>query len=690
MFEIKKEEITVNGKKITLETGKIARQADGAIIATCGETVVIATAVGAKKVAEGQDYFPLSVNYQEKYYAAGKIPGGYFKREARPTEAETLISRLIDRPIRPLFPSGFMNEVQVLPTVLSYDGENQPDILAMIASSAALAISGLPFQGPIAASRVGFNNGNYILNPSPKDLENSSLDLVVAGTKDAVLMVESEASGLSEKEMLDAVKFGHESFVPIIGAIEKLAKKAAKSKWEVEVADNSAIKKKIKAKFEKDLRTAFNEIDKKKRSSAISEIDNQCKEMFKDDESITENQVISELKSLEKDIVRTAILKDKKRIDGRGLSDVRKISCEVGVLPRTHGSALFTRGETQALVVTTLGMTEDEQRTESLEGMQRSNFMLHYNFPPFSVGECGRIGTGRREIGHGKLAWRAINSSLPKKENFPYTLRIVSEITESNGSSSMATVCGTSLSLMDAGVPIKEPVAGIAMGLIKEGEEYSVLSDILGDEDHLGDMDFKVAGTENGITSLQMDIKITGITFEIMEKALDQAKDGRKHILGEMNKAIKTSRKEFSKHTPKMETLKVDKKDIATVIGKGGATIREIVETSGAKVDVKDTGEVTVAAPDEESRNKAIDFIKSLVAKPEMGKIYKGKVVKIMEFGAFVNFLGKQDGLVHISELADKRVAKVGDVVKEGDEVSVKVVGFDRGKVKLSMKQAGA
>ena len=690
MFEIKKEEITVNGKKITLETGKIARQADGAIIATCGETVVIATAVGAKKVAEGQDYFPLSVNYQEKYYAAGKIPGGYFKREARPTEAETLISRLIDRPIRPLFPSGFMNEVQVLPTVLSYDGENQPDILAMIASSAALAISGLPFQGPIAASRVGFNNGNYILNPSPKDLENSSLDLVVAGTKDAVLMVESEASGLSEKEMLDAVKFGHENFVPIIGAIEKLAKKAAKSKWEVEVADNSAIKKKIKAKFEKDLRTAFNEIDKKKRSSAISEIDNQCKEMFKDDESITENQVISELKSLEKDIVRTAILKDKKRIDGRGLSDVRKISCEVGVLPRTHGSALFTRGETQALVVTTLGMTEDEQRTESLEGMQRSNFMLHYNFPPFSVGECGRIGTGRREIGHGKLAWRAINSSLPKKENFPYTLRIVSEITESNGSSSMATVCGTSLSLMDAGVPIKEPVAGIAMGLIKEGEEYSVLSDILGDEDHLGDMDFKVAGTENGITSLQMDIKITGITFEIMEKALDQAKDGRKHILGEMNKAIKTSRKEFSKHTPKMETLKVDKKDIATVIGKGGATIREIVETSGAKVDVKDTGEVTVAAPDEESRNKAIDFIKSLVAKPEMGKIYKGKVVKIMEFGAFVNFLGKQDGLVHISELADKRVAKVGDVVKEGDEVSVKVVGFDRGKVKLSMKQAGA
>ena len=690
MFKIFREEILVNNKKIILETGKIARQADGAIIASSGETVVIATAVGAKKVAEGQDYFPLSVNYQEKYYAAGKIPGGYFKREARPTEAETLISRLIDRPIRPLFPSGFMNEVQVLPTVLSYDGENQPDVLSIIASSAALSISGLPFQGPIAASRVGYIDGKFVLNPSPKELENSSLDLVVAGTNDAVLMVESEASGLTEKQMLDAVKFGHENFIPVIESIEKLAKKAGKQKWEIELVDNSKIKEKISKKYEKDLREAFSEVDKKKRSNAISEIDSKCKELFSEDENVTENQVMSELKSLEKDIVRTAILKDKKRIDGRGLSDVRKISCEVGVLPRTHGSALFTRGETQALVVTTLGMSEDEQRTESLDGMQRSNFMLHYNFPPFSVGECGRIGTGRREIGHGKLAWRAINSSLPKKENFPYTLRVVSEITESNGSSSMATVCGTSLSLMDAGVPIKEPVAGIAMGLIKEGKEYSVLSDILGDEDHLGDMDFKVAGTKDGITSLQMDIKITGITFEIMQKALDQAKLGRENILNEMNKAIKSSRKELSKHTPKMETLKVDKKDIATVIGKGGATIREIVETSGAKVDVKDTGEVTIAAADEVARNKAIEFIKSLVAKPEMGKIYKGKVVKIMEFGAFVNFLGKQDGLVHISELANKRVAKVGDVVKEGDEVSVKVVGFDRGKVKLSMKQASA
>ena len=582
-----------------------------------------------------------------------------------------------------------MNEVQLLPTVLSYDGENQPDILSIIASSAVLAISGLPFQGPIAASRVGYKDNKYLLNPTQEELKSSELDLVVAGTKDAVLMVESEASGLSEKVMLEAVKFGHKKFAPIIDAIENLAKKAGKPKWEIEEIDNTETKKKITKEFEADLRKAFKEVDKKKRSTAISEIDAKCKELFKEDENITENQAMAQLKSLEKDIVRTAILKDKKRIDGRGLADVRKIECEVGVLPRTHGSALFTRGETQALVVTTLGMTDDEQRFESLDGMQRSNFMLHYNFPPFSVGECGRIGTGRREIGHGKLAWRAINSSLPLKENFPYTLRVVSEITESNGSSSMATVCGTSLSLMDAGVPIKEPVAGIAMGLIKEGKEFSVLSDILGDEDHLGDMDFKVAGTKDGITSLQMDIKITGITFEIMEQALNQAKAGREHIL-EMNKAIKSSRKEFSKHTPKMETIKVDKKDIATVIGKGGATIREIVENSGAKVDVKDTGEVTVAAPDEKSRNKAIEIIKSLIAKPEVGKIYKGKVVKIMEFGAFVNFLGKQDGLVHISELAGKRVAKVTDVVKEGDEVSVKVLGFDRGKVKLSIKQAVA
>ena len=688
MFKQFKEEIDLGGKKLVLETGKIARQADGAIIATLGETVVISTVVGRKKVNPDTDYFPLQVNYQEKYYAAGKIPGGYFKREARPTEAETLISRLIDRPIRPLFPESFRNEVQILPTVLSYDNENEADVLAIIASSAALAISGLPFQGPIAASRVGYINDEYVLNPSKEQIIESKLDLVVAGTKDAVLMVESETSGMTEKQMLDAVKFGHDKFVPVIKAIESLAKKCAKKAWVVEEKNYTDLKAKISKELTKDLEKAFSEKDKQKRSEMINLATEKCKSLFEGDETYSDLEVSLQLKHLEKDIVRGRILKTKKRIDGRGLSDVRDIKCEVGVLPRAHGSALFTRGETQALVVTTLGMSDDEQRIESLEGQKRVRFMLHYNFPPFSVGETGRIGTGRREVGHGKLAWRAINSSLPEKEKFPYTIRVVSEITESNGSSSMATVCGASLALMDAAVPINEPVAGIAMGLIKEKDEFSVLSDILGDEDHLGDMDFKVAGTKDGITSLQMDIKITGITFEIMEQALNQAKEGRAHILGEMNKTIKSSRKEVSKHTPKIETVMVDKKDIAAVIGKGGATIREIVELSGAKVDVKDTGEVTIAAPDEESRNKAMEMVKSIVAKPEMGKIYKGKVVKIMEFGAFVNFLGKQDGLVHISQLADKRVEKVGDVVKEGEEVSVKVVGFDRGKVKLSMKDA--
>ena len=688
MFKIFKEEIKLGDKKLILETGKIARQADGAVIATCGETVVISTVVGAKEVDPDTDYFPLQVNYQEKYYASGKIPGGYFKREARPTESETLISRLIDRPIRPLFPEDFRNEVQILPTVLSYDNENEADILSIIASSAALAISGLPFKEPIAASRVGFINNDYVLNPSKGQLKESKLDLVVAGTKEAVLMVESEASGLTEQEMLGAVKFGHEKFAPVIKAIESLAKKASKEAWKIEKKDYSELKKKISKELTKDLEKAFSEKDKKQRSQLISQATEKCKSLFEGDDTYSELEISLQLKNLEKDIVRTKILKSKKRIDGRGLSDVRPIKCEVGVLPRTHGSALFTRGETQALVTTTLGTTEDEQRIESLEGQKRVRFMLHYNFPPFSVGETGRIGTGRREVGHGKLAWRALNSSLPEKEKFPYTLRVVSEITESNGSSSMATVCGASLALMDAAVPIAQPVAGIAMGLIKEKKEFSVLSDILGDEDHLGDMDFKVAGTKDGITSLQMDIKITGITFEIMEQALNQAKDGREHILSEMSKVIKMPRKEVSKYTPKMETIKVDKKDIAAVIGKGGATIREIVEMSGAKVDVKDTGEVTIAAPDEESRKKAMQMVKNIIAKPEMGKIYKGKVVKIMEFGAFVNFLGKQDGLVHISQLAGKRVAKVSDVVKEGDEVSVKVIGFDKGKVKLSIKEA--
>ncbi len=688
MFKEYKKEIEVEGKKISLETGKVARQADGAIIATCGETVVLATVVGAKKVNPDVDYFPLSVNYQEKYYAAGKIPGGYFKREARPTESETLISRLIDRPIRPLFPDEFKNEVQLLPTVISYDKENEADILSIIASSAALAISGMPFMGPVGASRVGFIDGKYILNPSKADLEKSKLDLVVAGTKDAVLMVESEANGLTEEEMLNAVKFGHEGFVPVIKMIEELAKECRKPEWTVEKKDLSEVKKKLEKTFTEDLKKAFATRDKQDRSNQISEITDKAKKLYEEDENYTDLDVNSELKKIEKSIVRTDILKNKNRIDGRGLSDVRPISCEVGILPRTHGSALFTRGETQAIVTATLGTSDDEQRIESLDGLQRERFMLHYNFPPFSVGETGRIGTGRREIGHGKLAWRAIHSSLPSKEAFPYTFRVVSEITESNGSSSMATVCGTSLALMDAGVPIKEPVAGIAMGLIKEGNDFSVLSDILGDEDHLGDMDFKVAGTKDGITSLQMDIKITGITFEIMEQALSQAKEGRIHILDEMNKALSASRADVGKHTPKMEKINVDKKDIAAVIGKGGATIREIVEKSGAKVDVNDEGVVTVAAPDEDSRNIAMQMIKDITAKAELNKIYSGKVMKIMEFGAFVNFLGKQDGLVHISELADKRVAKVTDVVKEGDEVKVKVIGFDRGKVKLSMKQA--
>jgi polyribonucleotide nucleotidyltransferase len=543
-------------------------------------------------------------------------------------------------------------------------------------------------MGPVAASKVGYINNSFVLNPTKEQLKESQLELIVAGTKDAVLMVESEASGLSEKIMLDAVKFGHDQFAPVIKMINDFAAECKKETWIVEKKDLKVVKDNLLKNVKNDLVVAFSEPDKKKRSGLINLAKEKSLALYKDSEEFSTMDVESQFKDVEKEIVRTKILKEKKRIDGRGLADIRPIKCEVGVLPRTHGSALFTRGETQAIVVTTLGTSEDEQRIESLDGLQRSRFMLHYNFPPFSVGEVGRVGTGRREIGHGKLAWRAVNSILPKKEDFPYTFRIVSEITESNGSSSMATVCGASLALMDAGVPIKKPVAGIAMGLIKEGADFSVLSDILGDEDHLGDMDFKVAGTEDGITSLQMDIKITGITFEIMDKALSQAKDGRIYILGEMNKALNASRKDLSKHTPKMEKVAVDKKDIAAIIGKGGVTIREIVELSGAKVDISDDGIVTISAPDEVSRNKALEMVKSIIAKPELGKIYTGKVVKIMEFGAFVNFLGKQDGLVHISELAAKRVEKVSDVVKEGDEVKVKVLGFDKGKVKLSIKQA--
>ena len=688
MFNIIKKEIDWNGKKLSIETGKIARQADGAVILKSGDTVILATVVAAKKANPETDFFPLTVNYQEKYYAAGKIPGGYFKREARPTEAETLISRLIDRPIRPLFPSSFRNETQVLATVISYDKENDPEILSLIASSAALSISGLPFMGPVAASKVGFVDGQFILNPTKEVLQNSGLELVVAGTKDAVLMVESQANGLTEEQMLSAVKFGHDGFAPVIEMINDLKNTVKKEEIEVIEKDYSELKNKISELATKKLEEAFSEKDKKIRGSLINEAKEIIQNHFADDETYTRVEIMDQFKNLEKDIVRTKILNNKIRIDGRKLDEVRQIECEVGILPRAHGSALFTRGETQAIVAITLATSDDEQRTESLEGMQRSRFMLHYNFPPFSVGEVGRIGTGRREIGHGKLAWRAVNAALPKAEEFPYTIRVVSEITESNGSSSMATVCGTSMSLMHAGVPIEKPISGIAMGLIKEGDKFSVLSDILGDEDHLGDMDFKVAGTEDGITSLQMDIKITGITFEIMEKALSQAKQGRIDILKAMNKAISKSNSEVSEYTPKMEKVQVDKKDIAAVIGKGGATIREIVELSGAKVDINDEGVVTVSAPDEESRNKAIQMINDITAKPEMGKIYKGKIVKIMDFGAFVNFLGKQDGLVHISQLAAKRVEKVTDVVKEGDEVSVKVIGFDRGKVKLSIKEA--
>ena len=688
MFKVIKKEIDWNGNKLSIETGKIARQANGSIILRCGDTVILATAVAAKKANPDTDFFPLTVNYQEKYYAAGKIPGGYFKREARPTESETLISRLIDRPIRPLFPSSFRNETQVLATVLSYDKENDPEVLSVIASSAALSVSGLPFMGPVAASKVGFIENKFVLNPTKDQLQKSSLELVVAGTSNAVLMVESEASGLSESQMLEAVKFGHENFKPVIEMISEIKKQVKKEEIEIEKKDYKNLKKDVSQEVEKKLKKAFSEKDKKTRSNLINECKELLQKKYENSEEYTNVEVMDQFKSLEKDIVRTNILKNKVRIDGRKLDEVRDIECEVGILPRSHGSALFTRGETQAIVATTLSTSEDEQKTESLEGMTRSRFMLHYNFPPFSVGEVGRIGTGRREIGHGKLAWRAINASLPTKEDFPYTIRIVSEITESNGSSSMATVCGSSMSLMHAGVPLEKPIAGIAMGLIKEGSEFSILSDILGDEDHLGDMDFKVAGTEDGITSLQMDIKITGITFEIMEKALKQAKDGRLKILKEMSKAISKSNLELSKYTPKMEKIQVDKKEIAAIIGKGGATIREIVETSGAKVDINDDGVVTISAADEEIRNKAIKMVNEIIEKPEVGKIYKGKVVKIMEFGAFVNFLGKQDGLVHISQLDKKRVEKVTDVVKEGDEVSVKVIGFDRGKVKLSIKEA--
>jgi len=690
MFNIVREEMEWGGRKLTLETGKVARQADGAVIATYGETVVLATVVGAAAPREGVDFFPLTVNYQERYYAAGKIPGGYFKRERAPTERETLTSRLIDRPIRPLFAEGYRNETQVVVQVLSHDMENDPDIVGMVAASAALTISGVPFMGPIGAARVGYIDGEYRLNPPIDEMPNSKLDLVVAGTMDAVLMVESEAQELSEQVMLGAVMFGHKSMQPVMEMIIRLAEKGAKDPRPVPEDAHAALRETLKKEAGAELANAFQIPEKHVRRDAIAAIRTKLAEKYvgEGEGQVAKNTFGNLMHDVEAHVMRNAVLDTKKRIDGRDLVTVRPIVAEVGILPRTHGSALFTRGETQAIVVTTLGTSEDEQFVDSLEGTGKQTFMLHYNFPPYSVGETGRMGApGRREIGHGKLAWRAIHPMLPTKEEFPYTLRVVSEITESNGSSSMATVCGTSLALMDAGVPLKKPTAGIAMGLILEGDRYAVLSDILGDEDHLGDMDFKVAGTEDGITSLQMDIKIAGITEEIMRVALDQAKGGRIHILGEMNKAINHARSELGEHAPRIEQIKIPTDKIREVIGTGGKVIREIVEKTGAKINVEDDGTVRIASADGESIKAALKWIKGIVAEPEIGEIYDGKVVKVMDFGAFVNFFGPKDGLVHISELAPKRVNKTSDVVSEGQAVKVKLLGFDdRGKVRLSMK----
>ncbi|WP_366556336.1 polyribonucleotide nucleotidyltransferase [Aquibaculum sediminis] len=689
MFNIHRKEVDWGGRKLVLETGRIARQADGAVLATYGETVVLCTAVGAKQPKPGLDFFPLTVNYQEKTFAVGKIPGGFFKREGRPSEKETLTARLIDRPIRPLFHKGFRNETQVICTVLSHDLENDPDVVAMIGASAALTLSGMPFMGPIAAARVGWIDGKYVLNPALDEMPLSQLDLIVAGTNDGVLMVESEAQELSEEIMLGAVNFGHEQMQPVIEAIIDLAELAAKDPWAVaeEPAAKAVVYESVKSQFGDALTAAYGNADKVERQAAIAAVKADALASLGEEED--KLAVFSGVfKALESDVVRGQILAGKPRIDGRDTKTVRPIVCETGVLPRAHGSALFTRGETQALVTTTLGTGQDEQFVDALEGEFRQHFMLHYNFPPYSVGEAGRVGSpGRREIGHGKLAWRAIRPLLPKKEDFPYTIRVVSEITESNGSSSMATVCGTSLSMMDAGVPLPRSVAGIAMGLIKEGDDYAVISDILGDEDHLGDMDFKVAGTDSGITALQMDIKITSITREIMEIALEQAKGGRTHILGEMAKTMGGAREGVAANAPRITTISISKDKIRDVIGTGGKVIREICETTGAKVDIEDDGTIKVAAVDQSAMQAAIDWIESIVAEPEVGKIYKGKVVKVMDFGAFVNFLGPRDGLVHISQLAPQRVASTADVVKEGEEVRVKVIGFDdRGKVKLSMR----
>ncbi|MEN8709201.1 MAG: polyribonucleotide nucleotidyltransferase [Paracoccaceae bacterium] len=693
MFNEAKKSIQWGEETLTLETGKVARQADGTVIATLGETSVMACVTFAKSEKPGQDFFPLTVHYQEKYYAAGKIPGGFFKREARPSEAETLTARLIDRPIRPLFVEGFKHEVLVMCTVLSHDLVNAPDVVAMIAASAALTLSGVPFMGPIAAARVGFVDGEYILNPEVEDLQKlrynaeQRLDLVVAGTQDAVMMVESEAYELSEDEMLGAVTFAHEQIQPVIQMIIDLAEDAAKEPFDFQAPDYSEIFSAVKAAGETQMRAAFAIGDKQERTAAVSAARDAIKAQLSE-EQLADSNLGTAMKKLEASILRGDVVKTGKRIDGRSTTDIRQIVSETGILPRTHGSALFTRGETQGLVVTTLGTGDDEQMIDALHGTSRENFMLHYNFPPYSVGEVGRVGSpGRREIGHGKLAWRALQAVLPSPTDFPYTIRVVSEITESNGSSSMASVCGGSLAMMDAGVPLKSAVAGVAMGLILEEDgSYAVLSDILGDEDHLGDMDFKVAGTENGITSLQMDIKIAGITPEIMKQALAQAKEGRMHILGEMGKAI-TEAGSFSAHAPKIETMQVPTDKIREVIGSGGKVIREIVETSGAKVDINDDGQIKIASSDAEAIKKAYDMIYSIVAEPEVGQVYDGTVVKVVDFGAFVNFFGKRDGLVHVSQIENRRLNHPSDVLKEGQTVKVKLMGFDdRGKVRLSMK----
>ena len=692
MFDIHRVELDWGGRKLLLESGKIARQADGAVVASYGESRVLATVVAAREPREGVDFLPLTVDYQEKFYAAGRIPGGYFKREGRPTEKETLVSRLIDRPVRPLFAEGWRCETQVIVTTLSHDLENDPDILAMIASSAALTLSGVPFMGPIGAARVGFINNEYVLNPQLDEMTESQLDLVVAGTQDAVLMVESEAKELNEDLMLGAVMFGHRHFQPVIEAIIRLAEKAAKEPRELQAEEHEQLEKEMLALIEPDLRVAYSVANKQERHKALDAAKSKVLAYFcpEGTENRAHNpaQIASVFKTIEAKIVRWNILDTGRRIDGRDVRTVRPIQSEVGVLPRAHGSALFTRGETQALVVATLGTGEDEQWIDALQGTYKETFLLHYNFPPFSVGETGRLGgPRRREIGHGKLAWRAIHPVLPLHHEFPYTLRVVSEITESNGSSSMATVCGTSLALMDAGVPLKRPTAGIAMGLILENERYAVLSDILGDEDHLGDMDFKVAGTERGVTSLQMDIKIAGITEEIMRVALAQAKEGRMHILSEMGKAIVQHRAQLGEHAPRIEVFNIPVDKIREVIGSGGKVIREIVEKTGAKIDIADDGTVKVASAKSDAMKAAINWIKSIASEPEIGHIYEGTVVKVMDFGAFVNFFGAKDGLVHISQLAPRRVQKVTDVVKEGDKVRVKLLGFDeRGKVRLSMK----